>query len=123
MIRNFLLVGLGGALGSMLRFYCQKWIAPFNPVSFPIGTFAVNIIGCFLIGYFYGISQRSNTFSIELQFLLMTGFCGGFTTFSAFTQEGLMLLQQQRITIFFLYFAASVLVGLGATFLGFLTGR
>jgi len=122
-IKNLLLVGLGGAAGSMLRFLCQRWIGPFNPTGFPYGTFAVNIVGCLLIGFFYGLATRNNSFSIELQFLLMTGFCGGFTTFSAFTQEGLILLQQQRITIFFLYFAASVLAGLGATFLGWLAGR
>jgi len=122
-IKNLLLVGLGGATGSMLRYLCQRWIGPFGSDGFPFGTFTVNIIGCLLIGFFYGLSTKSPSFTREMQFLLMTGLCGGFTTFSAFTQDGMMLLQQQRVIVFFLYFAASVLLGLGATMLGFLAGR
>jgi fluoride exporter len=122
-IKNLLLVGAGGAVGSMLRYLCQKWIGPFNSHSFPFGTFAVNCVGCLLIGFLYGTATKNNSISTEMQLLLMVGFCGGFTTFSAFTQEGMMLLQQQRVTIFFLYFAASVLLGLGSTFLGYLAGR
>ena len=123
MIKNFLLVGLGGAAGSMLRYFCLKWIGPFNPQSFPFGTLTVNCVGCLLIGLFYGIATKNSSFNAEIQLLVMTGFCGGFTTFSAFTQDGLLLLQQQRVTIFFLYFAASVILGLGATILGYLAGR
>lgn len=123
MIKNLLLVGIGGAAGSMLRYLCFKWIGPFNSHGFPYGTFAVNCIGCLLIGFFFGLAAKSTSFTSELQLLLMTGLCGGFTTFSAFTQDGLMLLQQQRIAIFFLYFAASVFFGLSATFLGYLVGR
>jgi fluoride exporter len=122
-IKNFLLVGLGGAAGSMLRYFCLKWIGPFNSQSFPLGTLTVNCVGCLLIGVFFGIATKNSSFSAEMQLLAMTGFCGGFTTFSAFTQDGLLLLQQQRITIFFLYFAASVILGLGATILGYLASR
>ena len=117
-IKQLILVGLGGATGSILRYILQRVLTGLFPHAFPVGTFAVNIIGCFLIGLFYGWSERYAGISPEMRLLLMTGFCGGFTTFSAFTLEGMNLLSEQRFTIFFLYFALSVLLGLAATIAG-----
>jgi fluoride exporter len=111
-------IAVGGALGSVLRFIVQRVMIINFPNAFPTGTFLVNITGCFLIGVLFRLlsPQQSNT--ADLQLLLVTGFCGGFTTFSAFSLEGMMLLQQQRYSIFFVYFAASVTVGLAATIAG-----
>jgi CrcB protein len=117
--KNILLVALGGSLGSVARFLSHKYIGSLSSHPFPTGTLLVNIIGCLLIGVFYGLSVKQNYLTPELRLLLMTGFCGGFTTFSAFTLEGMNLLQQQRVFLFLLYFAASVFIGLGATFLGY----
>lgn len=111
---NFLLVAAGGAAGSLLRYGCSRlW----NGAAFPYGTFAVNIVGSFLIGLLWAIFHNDS--DEQKRLLLITGFCGGFTTFSAFSLEGLQLLQQARIFIFFLYTFATVTFGLLATYLGF----
>ena len=117
--KNILLVGLGGAFGSIARYLGQKYLTQLYPQAFPIGTFVVNVLGCFLIGLFFGLASKNEYFTPTLRVLLMTGFCGGFTTFSAFTLEGMELLHQQRFLIFTLYFLLSVLFGLIATFAGF----
>lgn len=119
LFKNVLLVGLGGALGSIARYLGQKYLSQLYPHSFPVGTFIVNVLGCFLIGLFFGLATRHQYFTPAVRLLLMTGFCGGFTTFSAFTLEGMQLLNQQRFLIFTLYFALSVFFGLIATFTGF----
>ncbi len=112
MLSNFLLVGLGGAIGSMLRFAFQKMLND----SFPVGTLLVNVIGCLLIGLLWGYFAKTN---VTLNLLLVTGFCGGFTTFSAFTQEGVDMLLHHRFLPFILYTSLSVVVGLAATFAGY----
>jgi CrcB protein len=118
LFKNLLLVGIGGALGSIARYLGQRFLSQVFPQSFPVGTFTVNIVGCFLIGVLYGLSNKHQYFTAEFRLLMMTGFCGGFTTFSAFTLEGMQLLNQQRFLIFTLYFVLSVLIGLMATFTG-----
>lgn len=118
-LKNILLVGLGGAFGSISRYLGQKYLSQLYPNAFPIGTFFVNVLGCFLIGLFFGLAGRYEYFTPALRLLVMTGFCGGFTTFSAFTLEGMQLLNEQRFLIFTLYFVLSVLFGLIATFTGF----
>ena len=123
MIKNILLVGLGGGIGSMLRYISQRMADKVYPIHFPWGTFAVNIIGCFLIGIFWGISLKSFETNENWKLFLMTGLCGGFTTFSAFTLEGIGLLKEQKLALFFLYVAGSVLVGLAATYLGMKLSR
>ena len=116
MIKNFLLVGLGGALGSMLRYGIALLIGQKN---FPLATLLINIAGSFIIGLVIALALRNESFAGNGKLFLATGLCGGFTTFSAFTLEGMGLLQQQRVFLFLLYFAASVFIGLAATFLGY----
>jgi CrcB protein len=118
MIKNFLIVGLGGAAGSMLRYAVQKFFQVQNTSAFPTGTLLVNIAGSFLIGILWSIVSRSLTWNEEMKLLLMTGFCGGFTTFSAFTLEGIGLLKENKAALFLIYFTASVVGGLVATFIG-----
>ena len=117
-IKNILLVGLGGGLGSMARYACQKWVADNYAPHFPWGTFAVNIIGCLIIGIFWGLAFKSFATNESWKLFLMTGLCGGFTTFSAFTLEGIGLIREQRLVLFFSYIAASVVLGLLATYIG-----
>jgi len=118
MIKNFLIVGLGGAVGSMLRYAVQKFFQAQTAAAFPTGTLLVNIAGCFLIGILWSLVSRSLTWNDEMKLLLMTGFCGGFTTFSAFTLEGIGLLKENRTVLFVIYLTASVVGGLLATLIG-----
>ena len=118
MIKNFLIVGLGGATGSMLRYGVQKIFNVQGAAVFPAGTLLVNIAGCFLIGILWSLISRTLTWNDEMKLLLMTGFCGGFTTFSAFTLEGIGLLKENKTSLFFIYVITSVIGGLLATLIG-----
>lgn len=116
MLKNLLLVGLGGAAGSILRSLFAIW---FKHSSFPLATLLVNVIGSFVIGMVIAVSIRNSSFDANWRLFLATGLCGGFTTFSALSAEGLQMLQQQRYGAFVLYVAGSLLLGLLATWLGF----
>lgn len=118
MIRDILLVGFGGGLGSIARYLCQRYLSATYPHSFPVGTFAVNLIGCFLIGLFWGIFFRSTASNESWKLFLMTGICGGYTTFSAFTIESIGLIKEHKPGLFLLYIGASVILGLLATWAG-----
>ena len=118
MIKNILLIGLGGGLGSIARYLCQKWFMDHHLHAFPWATFMVNIIGCFLIGLFWGIFLKPFAGNESWKLFLMTGICGGFTTFSAFTLEGIGLMKEQRLGLFFIYIGGSVVIGLLATYVG-----
>lgn len=115
MINSFLLVGLGGAIGSMLRYF---FMVIFKPTSFPYATLSVNIIGSFAIGLILGFALRSESFNTNWKLFLAAGICGGFTTFSAFSLECVQFLEQQRYATLFSYVALSIILGLAATFAG-----
>ena len=116
MIKQFLFVGLGGALGSMLRYATSLLTARYYANAFPLATFIINILGCLLIGSFIGYFSKSG--NQNLQFLLITGFCGGYTTFSTFAAENLALYQSEHYLTLIAYTLASVLIGLAAVALG-----
>ena len=90
---------------------------------FPWGTFTVNILGCLLIGILVGIETRTQIMTDPWKWLAITGFCGGFTTFSTYSIEGLGLLQEQQYATFFSYAIGSVVLGILATYLGFIAIR
>lgn len=115
-----LLVGAGGAAGSITRYLSQILITRYYPSSFPWATLAVNITGCFLIGIIYAFSDKGNLLSPEMRILLATGFCGGFTTFSTFAYENVSFLREGELLYTFLYIAASIVIGFLATYVGVL---
>ncbi len=112
MLRAIILVGLGSAGGGILRYLVGKWIHNATSTSFPLGTMAVNILGCFIIGLIYGIFDKGTSSDVNMQLLLATGFCGGFTTFSSFVNENYAMLQNGNIVHFALYTGISVVLGL-----------
>ena len=118
MTRAIILVGIGGGLGSILRYLTTVLANRYFQGSFPLGTFAVNIIGCLLIGLLLGLFEKQQLTHPEGRYLLITGFCGGYTTFSAFASENINLFQSGHSFTAFLYIAASVLLGLIAVWAG-----
>jgi fluoride exporter len=116
MLKTITLVGIGGAIGSMLRYLASTGIQSKFLSAFPYGTMCVNISGCFLIGIIYGLAERNNI-SPEWRLLLATGICGGYTTFSTFSYESLSLLRDGEIFYATAYIASSVVLGILATFL------
>ena len=117
-MKSFLLVFLGGGLGSALRYLVASAMNQYSKVL-PFGTFSVNMLGCLLIGMILGYAQKENTLTSNQILLLATGFCGGFTTFSAFANENLELIKNGEIFNFSVYTIGSILVGILAVFIGF----
>jgi CrcB protein len=118
MIKNLLLVAVGGGVGSIARYVCQKWVSENHVHPFPWGTFVVNLAGCFLIGVVYAAAEKTTFISPQIRLLLITGFCGGFTTFSTFAFENMNLLRSNDSLYFLTYAVASVVLGIGAVFAG-----
>ncbi len=118
MLKNVIVIGLGGFLGTISRYLSTVYIQKWTSVSFPLGTFTVNVVGCLLIGLFYGISEKFDFLTPEWRLFLTVGFCGGFTTFSAFANDNLMLIKDQQFLYMALYTIGSVALGLFMVYLG-----
>lgn len=111
MLNNFLLVGLGSFLGGGLRYLVAQFVRFPILGSFPIGTFVVNVLGCFLIGIFSSLPSGNGGISASTRLLLTTGMCGGFTTFSTFMKEAIDLQSNQLSYLSILYLMLSVACG------------
>src|SRR5574344_1990578 len=118
MIKNLLVVFIGSGLGGGCRFVLSKLIQGSTMMAFPLATFIVNILGCLLIGLFYGMFDKGALMNNNLRLLLTVGFCGGFTTFSTFMNESLHLFRSDNILYGALYAGGSVFIGLLAVFVG-----
>jgi fluoride exporter len=116
MLKNLLLVGLGGSIGSMARYAVSLLI---KSITFPFATLSVNIIGSFIIGLVLAMSIKEAGISDNWKIFVATGICGGFTTFSAFSLENMGLLQSGKITMAVIYIIFSIVLGIVATFLGY----
>ena len=120
MIRNLFLIGAGSFIGGICRFLCQQLVQKNLPSSIPLGTLGVNVIGCLIIGIIYGFSARVNILSPELKFFAATGFCGGYTTFSSFAYENIIMMQNDQFFNTALYILMSMIIGFGAVYTGML---
>lgn len=119
-MKSVLLVALGGALGSVARFKLSGWVLHQTPNwRFPAGTLAVNLIGCFIAGLLAGMAVKQDVFTAETRLFLFTGLLGGFTTFSAFGLETLLLLKRGETGVAVTNVVISVVVGLLVAWLGY----
>lgn len=118
MLKTLLYIGSGSFLGGVARYLTGRFVQNSIASSFPMGTMVVNLLGCFLIGLIFGLSEKTNLINEEWRIFLTVGFCGGFTTFSAFANENMNLLRDGNFFYFTLYTGLSIFLGLVAVFMG-----
>jgi fluoride exporter len=116
-MKILLAIGSGSFIGGVSRYLLSQLVQGRSGSSFPYGTLSVNMLGCFLIGVVFALSDRGNL-SQEWRLFLATGILGGFTTFSAFSNESLAMIRDGQITYSIFYISGSVILGLIATFIG-----
>jgi fluoride exporter len=117
-MKEFIYVFIGGGLGSLVRFTLSKWVNVFHNSNFPFGTFTINIIACFVLGLVIGLADQKHLLTPASRLFWAVGFCGGFSTFSAFSSETVALFQQGQNSTMLLYIFLSVVVCMTATFGG-----
>lgn len=118
MIKAMLIAGLGGFVGTCLRYLTGRLCHLWELGGFPLGTFVVNIVGSFVIGALLGLAERNNFITPTMNVLLVTGFCGGFTTFSSFADDIFLLMQQRNWPIFAIYTSLSIILGVFFVWMG-----
>lgn len=120
--KTILFIGMGSFAGGVLRFLLSQTIQSRVEGGFPFGTLIVNIAGCLLIGIVFGLYERGIV-SDQARLFLATGILGGFTTFSAFSNETVALLRTGQVMLALVYVSASIVAGLTATYIGLQANR
>jgi CrcB protein len=120
MLKNLLIIGSGGFLGSVARYLVSQLNLTVSFHSIPVGTLLVNTTGCLVIGFLTGIAEKSLILTPEWRLFLMVGLCGGFTTFSAFANENLMLIHNGQVMAVLLYTGLSIFLGFVAVYMGYI---
>jgi fluoride exporter len=123
MFKQLLLIGTGGFIGSVARYLVSRLGSHIEWLSIPVGTLVVNVAGSLLIGFLIGISEKSPILTVEWRMFLMVGLCGGFTTFSTFSGENLMLLKNGQVFPLLLYTGLSIILGFTAVYLGYISTK
>ena len=118
MVKTLLFIGTGSFLGGVSRYVLTRLVQDHILHVFPYGTLVVNIVGCFLIGLFYGLFDRGHVLDPDIRMFLTVGFCGGFTTFSTFANENLSMLQGGNFLGVGAYAVLSFALGLAMVYLG-----
>lgn len=118
MLKSILIVGFGGFIGTVARFLTSRYFQENIASVFPWSTFTINITGSLLIGIFYGISEKGDFMSPDVRLFLTVGICGGFTTFSTFSNDAFLLLKQEEWLRFAFYTSMSFFLGLLAVYVG-----
>lgn len=118
MVKSLIIIGAGGFVGSIARYLTSKYIQDNLSFSFPVGTLIVNISGCFILGVIYGLMERGEILSQESRLFLTIGFCGGFTTFSSFAFENVLILRDGNFMQSALYISLSVFAGILSLYIG-----
>jgi len=118
MFKGAIIVGLGGFLGSVARYLSSQLIHKFFNTNFPLGTLIVNLVGCLLIGLLLGLFEKGSLISSDLRLFLTVGFCGGFTTFSTFSNDSVNLVNDTEVLYLMLYMGLSIFAGISFTFIG-----
>ena len=121
--RSILFVAIGGAIGSVCRFLAATAIVIWLPFTFPFGTFLVNVVGCFIMGAVVGLAERYIWLHHDWRMFLTAGFCGGFTTFSAFAFENVELLLAKNYLTFGAYTVGSFVLCILAALVGLILTR
>lgn len=121
LVYEFILVGVGGALGAMCRFVASKFASAIGFAvigAIPLATMAVNFVGCFLAGFVFSMVSRGGALAEEVRLLCIVGFLGGFTTFSAFSVETLLVMREAGDWSCLLFVSAMVVSALLAAAAG-----
>lgn len=112
-MKEILIVSIGSFFGGGMRYWISKLVQSCTVIAFPFGTMAVNVAGCLIIGFLSGLNWREGGWmSPSAKLLLTTGFCGGFTTFSTFMNEGAGLMKEENYLYMMLYLSGSLALGL-----------
>jgi fluoride exporter len=119
----YLVIGIGGILGANTRYLVSGWAANKFGTVFPYGTFIINMSGAMFLGFLMAFLQDRAFIHPNYRLFLATGFCGAYTTFSTFTYESLMLIQNGSFLLAFANLFGSLTVGMVGVFLGFALGR
>ncbi|HNL05817.1 MAG TPA: fluoride efflux transporter CrcB [Chitinophagales bacterium] len=117
-MKEIIYIFIGSGLGGLTRFGLGKWINALYSSIFPLGTFTVNILACIVLGFIVGLADNKQIFSPQLRLFWVVGFCGGFSTFSTFSNETLLLLQDGKYLTSILYIFGSIVCCLMVTYFG-----